>query len=477
MLGSSREGYAAKSQKTTVKCLTCGLTESFYSSISVKHFKLNHAGHEVVEELPGGLEVRDSPGVRRTPAPGNGKAEEHEVGTKLAKLKVELAAFPALSRPVFRIRGEKEDGTEAFVQVVVFEEGARIRDIVAKGQHMDKGFSEELFFWDPESVEYSEEVMHLLGIRSPLGEPISDTTPGVPVDDSTVRSTAEEISRTPPRKTPEPRDTVFPSSFAAPPLDNEAEMRPSEDFLADRVAETRPPPKAEPEPPRRPIPEPAQAPPEPLYERRLSPPAPPAAPQAEAAPVPAPMAAPEPKAEQPKESPRREPIPEPKKAPPVVAPKPRPKEPVKQAEKGASAVEEEHLLVSKSWYIQGGQDNKKEAARLSKVLSAFRWKVEPVYTLGVMLDDIVSIETSRNEISGTLIKRIEESGYMLSAVTSDQGKVVAWFKRAPEDEARGKGPHAGHSKRQVDAIDAASGSDEDPTGGTPGANPPPSHDP
>lgn len=90
---------------------------------------------------------------------------------------------------------------------------------------------------------------------------------------------------------------------------------------------------------------------------------------------------------------------------------------------------EDYLLVSKSWYIQEGAQNRKEAVRISKALKAFRWKIEPVYTIGVMLDDIVSIETSRNEISGELTKRMEDSGYTLSAVTADQGKLVAWFKK------------------------------------------------
>ena len=91
--------------------------------------------------------------------------------------------------------------------------------------------------------------------------------------------------------------------------------------------------------------------------------------------------------------------------------------------------EDGYLLVSKSWYIQGGTGNRKEALRISKMLKAFRWKVEPVYTIGVILDDMLSIETSRSQISGTLIKRIESAGYKLTAVATDQGKPVAWFKK------------------------------------------------
>jgi hypothetical protein len=120
------------------------------------------------------------------------------------------------------------------------------------------------------------------------------------------------------------------------------------------------------------------------------------------------------------------------------APAKREEKAVKKVVKRASSVasapsggakEDDYLLVSKSWYIQGGAGNRKEAVRVSKVLKAFRWKVEPIYTIGVILDDMLSIETSRSQISGTLMKRIEGAGYRLTAVAIDQGKPVAWFKR------------------------------------------------
>jgi hypothetical protein len=94
---------------------------------------------------------------------------------------------------------------------------------------------------------------------------------------------------------------------------------------------------------------------------------------------------------------------------------------------------EESLLVSKSFYVQSGDKNKKEAIRISKVLKEFRWKVEPVYTIGVIVDDIISIETSKSEITRDLIARVEAAGFVLTAVVVDQGKPVAWFKRASEE--------------------------------------------
>ncbi|MGH9920485.1 MAG: hypothetical protein ACRD6W_16645, partial [Nitrososphaerales archaeon] len=121
------------------------------------------------------------------------------------------------------------------------------------------------------------------------------------------------------------------------------------------------------------------------------------------------------------------------------------------------AEEDGYLLVSKSWYIQGGNGNRREAQRISKVLKAFRWKVEPVYTIGVMLDDMLSIETSRTQISGTLIRRIETAGYKLTAVATDQGKPVAWFKR----EGAANGALAGD---KVDSGELGMELDQDVTG-------------
>ncbi len=103
------------------------------------------------------------------------------------------------------------------------------------------------------------------------------------------------------------------------------------------------------------------------------------------------------------------------------------------------------LLVSKSWYIQGGTGNRKEAARISRVLKAFRWKVEPLYTIGVILDDLLSVETSKNQISRALIASIEGTGYRLTAVSIDQGKPVAWFKKAAPGPKESEGDEPGAS--------------------------------
>lgn len=122
------------------------------------------------------------------------------------------------------------------------------------------------------------------------------------------------------------------------------------------------------------------------------------------------------KVTRPKEKPAPEAVPV--QAPPIAIPLPEKKE-------------EETLLLAKSSYIQEGQANRREAVRISKILKAFRWNVEPVYTIGVILDDNMSIETNKSEISASLIRQIEIAGYKLSAVTATSGKPTAWFKRKP----------------------------------------------
>ena len=150
---------------------------------------------------------------------------------------------------------------------------------------------------------------------------------------------------------------------------------------------------------------------------------------------------------------------------PKDAPTPRPQSPA-GSEKLASGlgpvspreeVDGDYLLVSKSWYVQGGTQNRKEAVRISKVLKAFRWNVEPLYTVGVILDDILSIETSKTQISRTLIKRIEDAGYKLTAVSVGQCKPVAWFKKAVPETPRlrlsGSGRLAGSAERETERAE------------------------
>jgi len=138
------------------------------------------------------------------------------------------------------------------------------------------------------------------------------------------------------------------------------------------------------------------------------------------------------------ETPRKAPAPVPAMVEPPahpmrfpVKPASKPVEPRPNESSAAAATNkiEDTLLVSKSWYIQGGTTNKNEAIRISRVLKEFRWKVEPMYTIGVMLDDILSIESTKNQMNRKVIKGVEDAGYRLTAVTADQGKVVAWFKK------------------------------------------------
>ncbi len=111
-------------------------------------------------------------------------------------------------------------------------------------------------------------------------------------------------------------------------------------------------------------------------------------------------------------------------APPVM------KEQIPEVPRNPSqARKEEPLLLAKSSYIQEGEENRKDAIRISKVLRAFRWNIEPAYMIGVIFDGNVSIETSTGVISGTLVKRIEGLGYYLVAVNVNKESPIAWFKK------------------------------------------------
>ncbi len=90
---------------------------------------------------------------------------------------------------------------------------------------------------------------------------------------------------------------------------------------------------------------------------------------------------------------------------------------------------EESLLLAKSSYIQEGEENRREAIRLSRVLRAFRWNIEPAYMLGVVFDGNVSVETNIGVISGSLIQKVESLGYNLVAVNVNLERPTAWFKK------------------------------------------------
>ena len=108
--------------------------------------------------------------------------------------------------------------------------------------------------------------------------------------------------------------------------------------------------------------------------------------------------------------------------------------PSSEGSQHAKVEEDNYLLVSKSWYIEAGPKNMSEAVRISRILRPFRWTVEPAYTIGVMVDDILSVETASGDIGGDMMKQVEGAGYKLSRVSVERGKPVAWFKKEPASE-------------------------------------------
>jgi hypothetical protein len=394
----SGERRASRPQKTTLTCKTCGVTNSFYSSIGAKQFSLKHMGHELVETEAGASEEwRDDRFVHEE-LPSFDKP----AAVKLPKIVVELVTFPALSKPVFRICGINKDNEEAFVQVLVQEQAERVRETLARGQLVDQGPGGQLFMWDPEAIEFTEAAKRNLRMPARMGESRSvESETAQRYDASMARRMTEPVLKPPPSKEAEEADDrVFPSARPSGPREVELDdtVRASNESIpsvqSGQDLKNAPP-------------MPAQQTTEPAGELELEPEA----------------------------TVQRAP---PKESPPA-------------------AKEEESdmpLLVSKSWYVQEGKKNEKEAARISKVLRAFRWRIEPAYTIRLIMDDILSIESSKNEISGGLTKRIESAGYRLSAVTSEQGNLVAWFKRIPNLDASPSTEPAESSKRRARAAAA-----------------------
>jgi hypothetical protein len=393
--------------KIQVACKTCGISESFYSNLSVEKFKARHSGHEVTDGsekiAPEKPQEEQAIPEERDPVVKDGR----EGGTKVAKVIVDLLDFPSLDSSIFRVRGFDVNLDEAFTATMSSVESTKVREMLATGEYFDRDATGLLFFWEPDVVEYVNDVKDKLG---PVAEALTEAksaqhgpSPSESeevIDQATVNGAAEVLIDTLSNEETRRADDGTVSTSLYPFSD------PSE-----RVEDLVPPLAPQSAPEMQPEPE--------VTEVKV--PSPPIS-----APQSAPEMQPEPEVTEVKVPSQRTPA------------KREEKKAVKKAVKRALSVasaptgeakEDNYLLVSKSWYIQGGAGNRKEAVRVSKVLKAFRWKVEPIYTIGVILDDMLSIETSRSQISGTLMKRIEGAGYRLTAVAIDQGKPVAWFKR------------------------------------------------
>ena len=374
-MSETRRGDHSALRKIEVTCETCGVSESFYSNMSVERFKAQHRGHTII--IGGGEEGMPSKADEVDLAPKEKVSIEGESGMRLPKVRVDLIVFPALRDSVFRVRGFKDDMEEAFVATSRFENGAKVRKMLESGEYVDYEFSGLRYVWESSAIEYEGDARERLGMPAEEAKEASTPEPELEprgsladLDESSVARTNEilfaDLRRVGPGQTGAEPDSVLPA----------------QDEKSEVPAPPSPPPPAQEQPPEPELIE-TQAPPQ------------------------TPPARSEKKIEKAVETASKE----------VAA------RPVEEAD-------DANLLVSKSWYIHGGTGNRKEAARISKVLKAFRWKVEPISTIGVILDDLLSIETSKNQISRTLIKRVEDSGYRLTAGTTDQGKPVAWFKKA-----------------------------------------------
>lgn|GEM_PF-3541883 len=398
--------------KFSITCKTCGITETFYSELSVGYFRLKHEGHELVEAVPvtpraAKQEPREKdpgeppavphePLESASPAPppaqqeplepakqADSPGEEGGPAVKVERVIVDTRVSPRDGFPVIRVRGLKADEL-LFVRLFKPEEAGKMRQFLGSGRYEDPDAGNAVFTWDEGVIAFQDEPEER---RAPVEakrtevEPLEFVPPVDSVLSSIERLTAEEAPapiQEPPRA-PEP----------SPP-------RREKPRRAEKAPTVEKPTKA-------------AAPPE------MEPPA-----AIETPPV----------VEEPIERPTEKPIQKPIEK--VAPPRAEPPAAVEKPEKAKK--NHETLLLAKSSYVQEGEESMKEAVRISKILRAFRWNVEPVYTIGVILEDNLSIETNKGEISGSLVKQIENAGYKLSAVTANSSKPTAWFKRKPAPE-------------------------------------------
>ena len=159
-------------QKIPVECRTCGVSESFYSNLSVDKFKVRHSGHDVVSGnprvgkpgRPGDQDVISvneavpTPAVPEvTHAPKARRDVSSEAGIKIAKVMVDVLNFASLGSPMVRVRGFDAALEEAFTATLLLEEGAKIKQMFETGNYLDRDASGLLYVWEPDVVEYVDD--------------------------------------------------------------------------------------------------------------------------------------------------------------------------------------------------------------------------------------------------------------------------------------------------------------------------------
>jgi hypothetical protein len=369
--------YYSALNKISVSCRTCEVSESFYSSVSVKRFRLEHSGHEVID---GGF---------YSPTKGRHDTEQAEK-IKLLKVLVELVNLPSYPAPVFTITGVRDNLKSAFVQVVSPSQRDQVRETLEKGKYLDSGSSDTVYVWEPKSISFSADATLAMSFGQSATDPRASAEESSPGDDpspsrdgretritlSGREQTAVVVSQPAPEEALPLDPPAAPSDSAAPapPAGPYAQPETPSPALAKERTDTT---SAIPLPDRGPRP------------TEVSTPATPVGKEAETM---------------------------------------RPSE----GKQDAKVDEDKYLLVSRSWYIEDGSKNLAEAVRISRILRPFRWTVEPAYTIGVMVDDILSVETANGEIGGDMTKEVEAAGYKLARVSVVKGKPVAWFKKEPE---------------------------------------------
>ena len=399
--------------KLSITCRTCGITETFYSELSVGYFRLKHEGHDLVEAAPPTPPpVKQLPPENAPTAPppiphealepaerADRPVDESSAVVKVERVIVDTRVSPRDGFPVIRVRGMKGDEL-LFLRLFKPEEAGKMRQFLGSGRYEDPDAANVVFEWEEDVISFQDEPQER---RAPVEAKQPEVEPRefVPPVDSVLSSieslTAEEASASipePPRA-PEPSRSEKPKRLEKPPIVEKPVERPAPERVEPPAVIEKPP----------------------ALEKPVE-----------------------------KSSPATV-------EPPVVIEKLRAVEkPIEKALQAKveqpAAIEKpekakknhDTLLLAKSSYVQEGEESMKEAVRISKVLRAFRWNIEPVYTIGVIVEDNLSIETNKGEISGSLVKQIEHAGYKLSAVNANSSKPTAWFKRKPSPGPPGRRP-------------------------------------
>ena len=255
--------------KFSITCRTCGITETFYSELSVGYFRLKHEGHDLVEAAPPTpppvkqqprenapiapppmpQEPRENAPIAPPPMPqealepagqADSPADESSAVVKVERVIVDTRVSPRDGFPVIRVRGLKGDEL-LFVRLFKPEEAGKMRQFLGSGRYEDPDAGNVVFTWEEDVISFQDEPQDR---RAPVEATRPEVEPQefVPPVDSVLSSIESLTAEEAPAPIPEPPRAPEPP----PPPRSERPRRAEKPPTVEKPIEKAAPARVEP---------------------------------------------------------------------------------------------------------------------------------------------------------------------------------------------------------------------------------------